>query len=148
MRGRASLWRFWSRGAPSRGTGGQGDPEALGRRVHRTALILIGGGSLFCLMVGGWSWALGYGIGGGIAVTNLELLRQGVGRVFASETQKVLPRLVAGSLLRLIGIGIALFLVLRFLPVQVVGLAVGLLVGPVAILAAGYRGLNDVDRET
>ena len=99
-------------------------------------------------MVGGWSWALGYGIGGGIAVTNLELLRQGVGRVLASETQKVLPRLVAGSLLRLIGIGIALFLVLRFLPVQVVGLAVGLLVGPVAILAAGYPGSNDVDRET
>ena len=48
----------------------------------------------------------------------------------------------------MIGIGIALFLVLRFLPVQVVGLAVGLLVGPVAILAAGYRGSNDMDRET
>ena len=42
-------------------------------------------------------------------MTNLELLRQGVGRVLASETQKVLPRLVAGALLRLIGIGIALF---------------------------------------
>lgn len=143
MKGRASVWRLWSKKAPSGGTGGQGDPEALGRRLHRTALILIGGGFLFCLVVGGWPWALGYGIGGGIALANLELLRQGVARVLTSESTKVLPRLVSGSLLRLLGIGIVLFLVLKFLPIQVIGLAIGLLVGPAAILAAGYRGSDD-----
>jgi hypothetical protein len=97
--------------------------------------------------VGGWGWALGYGIGGGIAVANLELLRQTVGRVFASETRKALPRLVGGSVLRLLGVGVALFLVLKFLPVQVIGLALGLLVGPVAIVAAGLPGRDDVGDE-
>ncbi len=66
----------------------------------------------------GWSWALGDGLGGGIAVTNLEFLRQTVAQVLGSETQKVLPRLVTGSLLRLIGI--VLYLVLKFLPVYVI----------------------------
>ncbi len=144
MSGCASLWRFLSGKAPSGGTGGQGDPEALGRKIHRTALLLIGGGFLFCLFVGGWSWALGFGIGGGIAVTNLELLRQTVTRVLASETQKVLPHVVGSSLLRLLGIGVVLFLVLKFLPVQVIGLALGLSVGPVAMLAAGYPGADDI----
>ena len=145
MKSRASLPRFWSREAPNGGTGGQGHPEALGQRIRRTALILIGGGFLFCLFAGGWGWALGYGIGGGIAVTNLELLRQAVSRVLTSETRKPLPRLVSGSLLRLLGIGIALFLVIKFLPVQVIGLALGLLVGPVAVVTAGFPGQDDVD---
>src|SRR3989337_1339096 len=122
MKGRASLWRLWARGAPE-GTGGQGDPEALGRRMHRTALILIGGGFLFSLVLGGWPWALGYAIGGGIAVANLELLRQAVTRTLTSETTRVLPRLVSGALLRFLGIGI--------------------LVGPVALLAAGSAGDDD-----
>ncbi|MGH7479836.1 MAG: ATP synthase subunit I [Candidatus Methylomirabilales bacterium] len=142
MKGRASLWRLWARGAPE-GTGGQGDPKALGRRMHRTALILIGGGFLFSLVLGGWPWALGYAIGGGIAVANLELLRQAVTRTITSETTRVLPRLVSGSLLRFLGIGIVLFLVLKFLPVQVFALAIGLLVGPVALLAAGSSGDDD-----
>lgn len=144
MSGRARLWRFFSGKAPSGGTGGRGDPDVLGRKIHRTALILIGGGFLFCLIAGGWSWALGFGIGGGIAATNLELLRQTVGRALASETNKVLPHLVGSSLLRLFGIGIVLFLVLKFLPVQVIGLALGLSVGPVAMVAVGYRGTDDL----
>lgn len=147
MSGRVSLRRFWSREAPSGGTGEQGHPEALGQRIRRTALILIGGGFLFCLFAGGWSWALGYGVGGGIAVTNLELLRQAVARILTSETRKPLPRLVSGSLLRLLGIGIAFFLVIKFLPVQVIGLALGLLVGPVAIVIAGFPGQHDVGPE-
>jgi hypothetical protein len=98
--------------------------------------------------VGGWSWALGYGIGGGVAVANLELLRQAVTRVFSSETRKALPHLVGGSLLRLLGIGIVLFLVLTFLSVHVIGLALGLLVGPVAIVVAGFPRQDDVDPGT
>jgi hypothetical protein len=140
MRGHASLWRFWARKAPNGGTGGH---EALGQRIHQAALILLGGGFLFCLVLGGWRWALGYGIGGGIAVAHLELLGQAVSRVFASETGKPLSRLVSGSLLRFLGIGIVLFLVLKFLPIQVIGLALGLLVGPAAILAAGLPGRGD-----
>ncbi len=142
MKGRASLWRLWARGAPH-GTGGQGDPQTLGRRTHRTALILIGGGFLFCLVLGGWPWALGYVIGGGIAVANLELLRQAVARTLTSETKRVLPRLVSGSLLRFLGIGIVLFLVLKFLPIHVFGLALGLLVGPASLLSAGFSGDDD-----
>jgi hypothetical protein len=111
--------------------------------MHRTALILIGGGFLFSLVLGGWPWALGYAIGGGIAVANLELLRQAVTRTITSETTRVLPRLVSGSLLRFLGIGIVLLLVLKFLPVQVFALAIGLLVGPVALLAAGSAGDDD-----
>ncbi|MCI0655869.1 MAG: hypothetical protein L0170_02225, partial [Acidobacteria bacterium] len=72
-----------------------------------------------------------------------ELLRQAVTRTITSETTRVLPRLVSGSLLRFLGIGIVLFLVLKFLPVQVFGLAIGLLVGPVALLAAGSAGDDD-----
>ncbi len=144
MRRRASLCRFWSREAPNE-IGGEGHPETLGRRVRRTALILIGGGFLFCLLLGGWSWALGYAIGGGIASSHLEFLRQGVTGTLGSDTRKVLPRMVAGSLLRLLGIGILLFLVLKFLPVKVIALAIGLLVGPVAILGGGFPRKDDDD---
>ncbi|MFQ5848226.1 MAG: ATP synthase subunit I [Candidatus Methylomirabilales bacterium] len=147
MKSRASLWRFWSRETPGGGQDGQSGPEALGRRIHRAALFLIGGGFLFCLVVGGWRWALGYGIGGGVAVANLELLRQAVTRSLVPEAGKTLSRLVSGSLLRLLGIGIVFFLVIKFLPVRVIGLALGLLVGPVAVLVAGYAGTNDVERE-
>ncbi|MFQ5801372.1 MAG: ATP synthase subunit I [Candidatus Methylomirabilales bacterium] len=144
MKRRAKLWRFWSGEALSGGTDAQGDPEALACRIRRIALILTGGGFLFCLLFGGWSWALGYGIGGGIGMTNLELLRQTVSRAFASETGKALPRLVRGSILRLLGIGIVLFLVLKFLPVQVLALALGLLVVQVAIVVAGYPRSEDL----
>lgn len=98
-----------------------------------------------CVFVGGWSWALGYGIGGGIAVTHLELLRQTVARVLASEPRKVLLRLVGSSLLRLLGIGIVLFLVLKFLPVSVIALALGLLVGPAAMVVAGYPSRDELE---
>ncbi|MFQ5802503.1 MAG: ATP synthase subunit I [Candidatus Methylomirabilales bacterium] len=122
----------------------------LGHRVRRIALILIGGGFLFCLVLGGWSWALGYAIGGGIGASHLELLRQGVTGTLASDRRKALPRLVAASLLRLLGIGILLYLVLKFLHVQVIALAIGLLVGPVAILGGGYprRDDDDLGQET
>lgn len=87
---------------------------------------------------------MGYVIGGGIAVANLELLRQAVARTLTSQTKRVLPRLVSGSLLRFLGIGIVLFLVLKFLPIQVFGLALGLLVGPASLLAAGFSGDDDM----
>jgi len=140
MKGRARVWRPWASQAPSGGTGGQSDPEALGQRLHGAALILIGGGFLFCLLLGGWRWALGYAVGGAISVTNLELMRRAVARGFAGETRKTPARLVGSSLLRLLGIGIVLFLVLTWLPVQVIAVALGLLVGPVAIAAVGAAG--------
>lgn len=148
MRRRDSLCRFWSREAPSGGTGGEGDPETLGRRARRTALILIGGGFVFCLLLGGWSWALGFTIGGGIGASHLELLRQGITGTLASDQRKALPRLITGSLLRLLGIGILLFLVLKYLHVQVIALACGLLVGPIAILAGGYPRSDDLGQGT
>ena len=76
-------------------------------------------------------------------MANLELVRQAATRILASEARKVFPRLVSGSLLRFLGIGIVLFLVLKFLPVQVIGLALGLLVGPAALLVAGVPGGDD-----
>lgn len=99
------------------------------------------------LLLGGWGWALGYAIGGGIAASHLEFLRQGVTGTLATDTKKALPRLVGGSLLRLLGIGILLFLVLKFLPVKVIALACGLLVGPVAILGGGYPRKDDLAQE-
>ena len=101
-----------------------------------------------CLLLGGWGWALGYAIGGGIAASHLEFLRQGVTGTLATDTKRALPRLVGGSLLRLLGIGILLFLVLKFLPVKVIALACGLLVGPVAILGGGYPRKDEIGQET
>ncbi len=144
MRRRASLCRFWSREAP-KGTGGEGDPDVLGRRVRRIALILIGGGFLFCLFIGGWSWALGYGIGGGIGVAHLELVRHAVSRVLPPQPKKTLWRLVSSSLLRLLGVAIVLFLVVKFLPVSVISLALGLLVGPAAIVGSAYPSRDDLE---
>jgi len=125
----------------------EGHPEALGQRVRRTALILIGGGFLLFLLLGGWGWALGYVIGGGIAASHLEFLRQGITGALAADTKKALPRLIGGSLLRLLGIGVVLVLVLKFLPVKVVALACGLVVGPVAMLAGGYPRRDDLAQE-
>lgn len=139
MKKHASLWRFWSRGALDAGTG-EGDPEALGRRILRLSLTLVGAGLLFFLLLGRWSWALGYGIGGGIGLANLELLRLGVTRALRSETKNLPSTLLKGSLLRLLGIGIVLCVVLKFLPVHVVALALGLLVVQVAIVMAGWGG--------
>jgi hypothetical protein len=139
MKKHASLWRFWSREALSGGTGEE-DPEALGRRVLHISFTLIGGGFLLCLLLGRWSWAIGYGIGGGIGLANLELLRLGVTRALRSESTKLPSTLLKGSLLRLLGIGIVLFVVLKFLPVHVIALALGLLVVQIAIVMAGAYG--------
>ena len=139
MKKHASLWRFWSREAPSGGAGEE-DPAVLGRRILRISLTLIGGGLLFCLLLGRWSWALGYGIGGGIGLANVELLRLGVTRAFTSEAKSLPSTLLKGSLLRLLGIGVVLFLVLKFLPVHVIALALGLLVVQVALVMAGSYG--------
>jgi hypothetical protein len=138
MKKHASLWRFWSGEALSGGTGEE-DPEALGRRVLHLSLILIGGGFLLCLLLGRWRWALGYGIGGGIGLANLELLRLGVTRALSSGSTRLPSTLLKGSLLRLLGVGIVLFVVLKFLPVHVIALALGLLVVQVAMVMAGAR---------
>jgi len=58
----------------------------------------------------------------------------------SSESKSLPSTLLKGSLLRLLGIGIVLFFVLKFLPVQVIALALGLLVVQIAMVMAGSYG--------
>ncbi|MFQ5657516.1 MAG: hypothetical protein ACE5G5_08255, partial [Candidatus Methylomirabilales bacterium] len=62
-------------------------------------------------------------------------------------SRKVVPRLVGTSLLRLLGVGIVLFLVIKFLPVSVISLALGLLVGPAAIVGSWHSSTDELEEE-
>jgi hypothetical protein len=116
----------------------QSDPQAGLRAVLLVAgalwLLLIGGS----LLLGSWPLTAGVAIGGGIALANFQALRWLTARALGLvEPGK---RLGLTSLLRWLGMGMALVASVLLLQVDPVGLAAGLTVVVVAIFIAAAAG--------
>lgn len=108
------------------------------RRVARGALWLVVGGGALLAALGRWDWALGFAVGGGISLGNFSLIARAVAQ--GSGGQALRPaRVLRGSLLRLGLTGLALFLVVVYLPVNLIALALGLLAVQVVVVAGAFR---------
>ena len=114
--------------------------------VGRGALgLLAGGGALFSAF-GRWDWALGFAVGGGISLGNFSLIARTVAQ--GSRATALRPvRVIRGALLRLGLTGLALFFVIVYLPVSLIGLALGLLAVPVVVVVGALRQGFGVDAE-
>ncbi len=108
------------------------------RRVARGALWLLAGGGALLTALGRWDWALGFALGGGISLGNFSLIARAVAE--GRGTKELRPaRVLRGSLLRLGLTGLALFLVVVYLPVNLIALALGLLAVQVVVVAGAFR---------
>ncbi|HEV8663467.1 MAG TPA: ATP synthase subunit I [Candidatus Methylomirabilis sp.] len=114
------------------------EQRELLRRVARGALWLVVGGGALLAALGRWQWALGFAVGGGISLGNFSLIARAVAQ--ASGEQVLRPaRVLRGSLFRLGLTGLALFLVVIYLPVNLIALASGLLAVQVVVVAGAFR---------
>lgn len=115
-------------------------------RVARGALGLLAGGGVLLSAFGRWDWALGFAVGGGISLGNFSLIARTVAQ--GSRATALRPvRVIRGALLRLGLTGLALFFVIVYLPVSLIGLALGLLAVPVVVVAGALRQGFGVDAE-
>jgi len=107
-------------------------------RVARGALWLLAAGAALLTALGRWEWALGFAVGGGISLGNFSLIARAVAQ--GSGTKGLRPaRVLRASLLRLGLTGLALFLVVVYLPVNLIALALGLLAVQVVVVAGAFR---------
>lgn len=114
------------------------EQRELLRRVARGAVWLLAGGGALLTALGRWDWALGFVVGGGISLGNFSLIARAVPR--GSGTKELRPaRILRGSLLRLGLTGLALFLVVVYLPVNLIAFALGLLAVQVVVVAGAFR---------
>ena len=115
-------------------------------RVARGALWLLAGGGALLTVLGRWDWLLGFAVGGGISLGNFSLIARAVAQ--GSGTKALRPaQVLRGSLLRLILTGLALFLVVVYLPVNLIALAAGLLAVQVVVVAGAFRRGFQVDAD-
>lgn len=114
------------------------EQRELLRRVALGALTLLAGGGGLLLALGRWDWALGFAVGGGISLGNFSMIAQAVAQ--GSRDAALRPaRVLRGSLLRLGLTGLVLFLVVVYLPVNLIALALGLLAVQVVVVAGALR---------
>lgn len=76
-----------------------------------------------------WDWALGFAAGALVSLVNFRLITASVARIMGQPVSRARARgsWWATSLIRLLGAVVLLFLVIRYLPVNLIGLALGLL---------------------
>jgi len=114
------------------------EQRELLRRVGRGALWVVAGGGALLTAVGRWDWDIGFAIGGGLSLGNFSLIARAVAQ--GSRTEGLRPaRVLWGSLLRLGLTGLALFLVVVYLPVNLIALALGLLAVQVVLVFGAFR---------
>jgi F0F1-type ATP synthase assembly protein I len=110
-----------------------------------TAGVVVFGLAAFGLF-GLWDWALGFIAGALVSLVSFRLIIATVARLAQDPASR--PRRQrswwVGSLLRLLGAAVLLFLVVGYLPVNLIGLAVGLLA--VQIGMASYLLLRLLSR--
>jgi hypothetical protein len=97
-----------------------------------------------------WGWALGLAAGALVSVVSFQLIVGTVGRLTAPRASgRRGTRWLISSLGRLLGVGALLFVAIRYLPVNLLGLALGLLtvqVGMAGHLLVAGLPLADVEQ--
>ena len=112
------------------------------QRIERLALLLTGAATLISLVLT-WDlgWVLGVALGGLLGVGNFYALRRLVGGLIGADGARTRKQTVMGVLLTLkLGLlAAAIYLVIRFVPIEPLGLLCGISVVVVAIFFEGFR---------
>ena len=101
-----------------------------------------------------WDWALGFAVGALVSLVSFQLIVASVARFMGQAASRARGRRSwwAMSLLRLLGAVVLLLLVIRYLPINLIGLALGLLavqlgMGGYLIVRSWVPGRNAVGQE-
>lgn len=108
-------------------------------RIERLALLLLAAGLPLLLVLQREGLALGAGAGGLLAVLNFWVLRRLLAALVASSRPWQQTALAGVMVLKLAVVGGALWLVLRLLRVDALGLLLGISVVVLAIVIEGLR---------
>lgn len=97
------------------------------------ALLSFGAvGLLFAL--GRPGWAVGFAVGALLSLGNFQLICRAVARLVVPGTEGRRRHLWKGSFLRFVIVGLALFVSVRYLGVDPIGIALGLVVSQVGMI--------------
>jgi uncharacterized membrane protein len=107
--------------------------------IERLASILVVSATGIALLAGEMPLALGLAVGGILAVVNFYLLRALMGAIIASEHPPRQAALTVLLVFKFALMGTAIYLVLRYLPLDPKGLLLGVSVVVASILIAGFR---------
>lgn len=107
------------------------DYDRVIRRITRIIAALTGGGSVAAFLLGGWSWAAGFILGGAVSWLSFRWLKQMVG---AAGTDRPPANLALKAVLRYLLIGGVAYAILKYAFINLRAAVVGLLVSTAAVL--------------
>lgn len=91
-------------------------------------------GLIFCLFLAPHGFTLGFAAGGSLVLANAWASARKIRRSEFLHRGRAIASVLGGFYLRLIGLAVCLFGVIKFLPVDPVGLVTGLSVVPAGLL--------------
>ena len=107
--------------------------------IERISLLLLAAATGVALLVAELPMALGTAVGGLLGVANFYLLRRLMAGIVASGSQPKKAMLSFVLLFKFGLVGAAIFLVMTFLPIDAVGLMIGVTTVVVSIFIEGFR---------
>lgn len=127
---------------------GMDDPSLLMRRGMQigiaSALLFLLTAALFRR----WDWLLGLLLGSGLSLFNFRLLGRSATRWLQGEGTPRIAEIGKGLLLRLLFSGICLAIAILYLPLNLLGLIVGLFAAQGGLLAGYFLPINRAKKET
>lgn len=107
--------------------------------VHQTlagALIVGAAGVVLLLLFGRWAWAAAFGAGAALSLGNFHLITRAVRRLVEPDAGQASRHLWKGTTLRFLIAGIALFLAVVVLRLNILALVAGLLLTQLGMIGA------------
>jgi hypothetical protein len=95
--------------------------------------VLYAAGVVACMLAAPWSFTVGFALAGALVLLNAWLGARRVRRAEFPYRNRVIASLLGGFYVRLAVMGICLFLMLRFLQADPLGLVTGLSVVPAGL---------------
>lgn len=105
--------------------------ERVTRRITRITAVLGAGGSVAAFVMGGWSWAAGFALGGAASWFSFRWLKQVVG---ALGVDRPPPNLAAKAVLRYLLIAVGAYVIVKYTVVNLRAALAGLLLSTAAVL--------------
>jgi len=106
--------------------------------VHRTlvgACVVGAAGGVVLLLFGRPGWAVAFSLGAAVSLGNFHLITRAVARLAGPEATQASRHLWKGALFRFVIVGIALFLAVVVLRVNILALLAGLVLTQLCMLA-------------
>lgn len=107
--------------------------------IERVALLILAAATVLTLVVAELPFALGTFVGGLLGIANFTILRRLMAGIVASGSQPEKAMLSFVLLFKFGLVGASIFLVMRFLPIDPMGLMIGVSTVVVSIFIEGFR---------